>query len=134
MGNKHLDTKMNFNSDFKYDLEYGILEGESWLHQMLTNKTIEVKSDRMAHITGNVFIEFRCRGKLSGISTTQADYWCYKFGNEKALLIGTNELKELLKELYQEGKARIINGGDNNLSVGLLVKITDLCRATIKKQ
>ena len=125
---------MNFNSDFKYDLKYGVLDGETWLHNLLTNSTVEVKSDRMAHITGNIFIEFKCRGKLSGISTSQADFYCYKFGDTQAILIGTKELKELLKLLHKNGKAKVIKGGDNNLSEGLLVKITDLCDQIIKKQ
>ena len=34
---------MNFNSDFKYDLELGQL-GEKYLNEILSNKKIEVKT------------------------------------------------------------------------------------------
>ena len=61
---------MKFNSDFKYDLELGEM-AETDFHQMLSKKKIEVKFDRKTKETGNIFIEFQSRDKLSGISTTK---------------------------------------------------------------
>ncbi len=52
---------MNYNSDFRYDLEYGIVEGESWFHNIVSNSKFEVKSDRMSQQTGNVYIEYESR-------------------------------------------------------------------------
>ena len=118
---------MDYNSDFKYDLEYGILEGETWLHELLTNKKIEVKTDRRTEETGNVYIEYYCRGKLSGIATTQSDYYVYKIGKDEAILISTSQLKKKIKQLVRDGKARKdVKGGDNNLSLGVLCKVKDL--------
>lgn len=37
----------------------------------------EIKSDRIASRTGNIVIEFKSRGKASGIDVTHADYWTY---------------------------------------------------------
>ena len=47
---------------------------ERKLGELLEGKGVEVKSDFMAQRTGNVFVEYRSRGKLSGISTTEAEY------------------------------------------------------------
>ncbi len=118
---------MEYNSDFRYDLEYGIVEGETWFHDIVSNSKFEVKTDRMSARTGNIYIEYESRGKLSGIATTQADYWVYKIAEFKAIVIKTDELKMLVKKLVDEGKARPnVRGGDNNTSVGVLVKIKDL--------
>jgi hypothetical protein len=77
--------------------------------------------------TGNIYIEYESRGKPSGIATTQADYWVYKIAEFKAIVIKTDELKILVKQLVNEGKARPnVKGGDNNTSIGVLVKIKDL--------
>lgn len=40
--------------------------------------TLEVKEDFKCMVTGNVCVEFECRGKPSGIAVTQADYLVYK--------------------------------------------------------
>jgi hypothetical protein len=118
---------MNYNSDFKYDLEYGIVEGETWFHNIVSNSKFEVKSDRLSEKTGNVYIEYESRGKASGIRTTQADYWVYKVSEKQAIVIQTDELKRKIAVLVNDGKARTgVKGGDNNTSLGFLIKIKDL--------
>ena len=119
---------MNYNSDFKYDLLTGVLDGESWVHSLLENKKLEVKTDAtISARTGNVYIEYECRGKRSGIATTEADYWVFKLSDERAIVIGTEQLKSRLKELVSKGMAKSgVKGGDSNLSTGILVKIKDL--------
>ena len=117
---------MEFNSDFKYDLSFGV-EGESWFKELFECElgTIEVKTDRKANETGNIYIEFQSRGKPSGIATSQSDYWVYKT-NDFAFIFETEKLKAKIKLLYKQGKATIKKGGDNNTSVGLLISIKDL--------
>lgn len=119
---------MEYNSDFKYDLLSGVLDGETWVHRLLENKKIEVKTDmELSKKTGNLYIEYECRGKKSGISTTEADYWAFKLSDERVIIIGTAELKQKIKELVKSGNARSnVKGGDSNLSVGVLIKIKDL--------
>jgi len=116
---------MKFNSDFRYDLELGEM-AETDFHKMLSQKKIEVKYDRKTKMTGNVFIEFQSRNKLSGISTTQADFWVYYIDDNFCITISTKILKEKMKDLLAKGKAKKIKGGDNNTSVGLLIKVEDL--------
>jgi hypothetical protein len=123
-----MERKMKENSDFRYDLEYGRQEGEKWFEKILglESGNIEVKSDRKSQQTGNIFIEYESRGKLSGIATTQAKYLVYKVDAETAFIWGVNEFKRKIKDLYNRGIARKIVGGDNNTSKGLLIKIKDL--------
>ncbi len=118
---------MNYNNDFRYDLEYGVVEGETWFHNIVSGAKIEVKSDRKTEQTGNVYIEYKSRGKLSGIATSQADFWVYKVAENKAIIISTSDLKKKLKELHEKGMVRInVPGGDNNTSLGILCKLKDL--------
>jgi hypothetical protein len=119
---------MEYNSDFKYDLYTGVLHGETWFHTLLEDKKIEVKYDGdISNRTENVYVEYECRGKRSGIATTEADYWVFKLSGERAIVIGTEQLKNRLRELIRNGMAKSgVKGGDNNLSVGVLVKIKDL--------
>lgn len=118
---------MIHNNDFKYDLEFGVLNGETWFHELVTNKKVEVKSDRRTVETGNVYIEYWSRGKPSGIATTQADYYVYKIAEDTAFIISTEQLKKRLKQLVEDCKARKdVKGGDNNTSFGILCKLKDL--------
>jgi ribosomal protein S4E len=118
---------LKYNSDFKYDLEFGVLEGETWFDEIVSNRKFEVKTDRLSVKTGNIYIEYESRGKPSGIATTQADYWVYKVTETKAIVIKTEELKTIVRQLILDKKAiPNVRGGDNNTSVGVLVKIKDL--------
>ena len=56
---------MEYNSDFKYDLDLGQL-GEKLVYDILTNKKVEVKTDYQASATGNVFNE-SCQVAYKGI-------------------------------------------------------------------
>ena len=71
---------MEYNSDFKYDLQLGQL-GEQHLAKILINKKIEVKTDYQATQTGNIFVEYESRGKPSGMATSEAEWYCYAFGS-----------------------------------------------------
>jgi len=86
---------MKYNNDFKYDLEVGQV-GEKYLGNILQSKKIEVKTDLQAHKTGNIFIEYYSRGKPSGISTSEADFYAFILSNEKIIII-----KYVMYGLYQ---------------------------------
>ncbi len=64
---------MNFNSDFKYDLELGQL-GEKYLSQVLSNKKIEVKTDFKYKDTGNIYKEYESRNKPTGLAKTKSEW------------------------------------------------------------
>ena len=113
---------MRFNSDFKFDLLIGEIK-EKELAEILSNKKIEVKNDLQANKTGNIFIEYKSRGKLSGISTTESDFYCIAIQNSFHL-IRTDILKQKCRKYI--GSNRDILGGDCNTSRGILLPVTDL--------
>ena len=114
---------MNYNNDFRYDLKLGQL-GEKLLNEILNNKKIEVKTDYKALNTGNLFIEYQSRNKPSGISISEADYYCFIISNEQLILIETKLLKEKCRLLLNTN--RDVLGGDSNTSKGLLIKLKEL--------
>jgi hypothetical protein len=83
--------------------------------------TFEVKNDILAAKTGNVAIEYKSRGKDSGLVTSTADYWVYKFNNECLMIKTSNLRKELIDN---KNYFRIVSGGDNSTSQLFLVKIS----------
>ena len=97
---KLLDIKsVSFNDDYKYDIKVETEHGF---------RTYEVKEDLMSAVTKNSAVEFECRGKPSGISTTEADFWIYKF-EDGFYQIRTAKLKELIElNLY----FKVVSGGD----------------------
>ena len=75
--------------------------------------TWEVKEDFTHKRTGNVGVEYKCRGKPSGISISKADYYVFKLhnrgGSTSVYAIKTIKLKRLIQERQF---CKIINGGD----------------------
>ena len=65
-----------FDRNFDIALQAGT-EAENALLEMLTGTRIECKRDYEAWHTGNVFVEFKCRDKPSGLSTTKAAWWAF---------------------------------------------------------
>lgn len=114
---------MEHNSNFEHDLKLG-QKGENLLANILLKKgdLIEVKTDFQAQETGNVFVEYKSRNKLSGISTTKAHYWAFIVSNEQIVIIEIKKLKKLCKI---EGLKRI-KGGDENTSEGILLPVDTL--------
>jgi len=110
---------------FDIDLEYGIA-GENHVLGLLNGAMkVEVKTDRMAHSTGNLAVEYSSRGLPSGIATTKADYWAFVIGdNNTVIFIPTERLKELARVWYKAGY--IVDGGDQNTSKIILIPIKEI--------
>ena len=128
--NKSKSIKKLKESDFSItkfskDLSYGKK------HEKLVMKSMEnfeLKTDRMAHKTGNVYVEFQSRGKDSGIRTSKSDTWIFKIVSKGdrhlfSIQIPLTRLKKLVSKDY-----RVVPGGDNLTSRGYLVPITDLIK------
>ena len=113
---------MNYNNDFKYDLSIGQTK-EKELGRIFNDTTVEVKYDLQATKTGNVYVEYKSGGKSSGIARSEADYYCFAFGNTFHL-IGTSELKEKCRKYLNTPRDR--KGGDNNTSMGILLPTKEL--------
>lgn len=90
---------------------------------------IEVKSDRMAKKTGNIYIEYECNKKPSGISSSTSNIYVYYIINDdkdyNTYIITTLELKEMIE---QKKYFKKISGGDGWRSKGYLIKIANLSK------
>lgn len=84
---------------------------------------MEVKYDRLSKDTGNLAIEYECRGKPSGIEVTTSQRWCIIFGKDDGWFFAFVEVP-VLRSLCQ-GK-RTVSGGDGYLSKMYLLPITEL--------
>jgi hypothetical protein len=118
---------MIYNSDFKYDLQIG-QNYETSLYELL-GKRIEVKRDFKCLETGNIFIEYESRGKKSGISTSEAEWWCYWLSDFHLVLIELDKLKIICRQYLNTN--RDVRGGDMNTSKGILLPVKTLFENTI---
>jgi len=115
--------KVKHNSNFRWDLQRG-QEAEQWLGGLLEADTVEVKRDFIAYKTKRVFVEYRSRGKDSGIFTTEADYWAFVLDHGLVIMLPTEKLRGLVDEAIE--KKRIKPGGDRNSSMGAMIDLKDL--------
>ena len=123
-----------FNKNFKYDVKFGEIREER-IADILSNKKVEVKTERgLWTDTGNIAIEVAYRGKKSGLSTTEADYWLHILeinGQEFcSLLFPVEVLKASIKAL--KPSYRIVMGGDDNQRKLVLVPITEIFKIAKK--
>lgn len=91
------DKNVTYNNNNEYDIK------------LSCGKTIEVKHDYQTD-TGNIAIEWFCRNKPSGISTSNSDYYIYIFPLlQEVWKIKTKELKIMIKDF----KNSLHNDEDN---------------------
>ena len=117
--------------DFDLDLKFGEFH-EQLLFQSLSktgNVTIEVKTDRLAVKTGNIAVEFRYRGRPSGIQTTKSDEYFFVIVEEDGsiryrLNIPTAKLKKIAYRRFINGLTT--TGGQYNATEMILIPIIDL--------
>ena len=117
--------------DFDLDLKFGEFH-EQLLFQSLSktgNVTIEVKTDRLAVKTGNLAVEFRYRGRPSGIQTTKSDEYFFVIVEQDGsiryrLNIPTAKLKKIAYRRYLNGLTT--TGGQYNATEMILIPIIDL--------
>jgi hypothetical protein len=116
---------------FDIDLEFGKM-GEKFTQQVFEGNTkVEVKTERdIWEKTGNIAIEMRCKGKPSGLSTTESDVWIHLLAVKGVIkggfLFKVGELKGKIKKLHKSGDLKIVMGGDDNLSQMALLPIKEL--------
>ena len=112
---------------FDIDLKYGTIREEK-IAEMLTNKKIEVKSERdMWRKSGNICIEYESWNKPSGIKATESDYWFHNLcigDNEYCTLVfKTDVLRTIVNNLDY---FKTVSGGDNKASKMYLVNLQKL--------
>ena len=115
-------------SEFDEDLHFGE-EGERWLLWFADEAKVEVKRERDCwHKSGNIFFEFQCKGKPSGLAVTKADWWLHILtleGEQKGILaFPVPALKKRLRSLLSEGRVETISTGGETPSRGVLFPMT----------
>lgn len=74
---------------------------------------IEVKEDFMAAKTGNIAVEYECRGKPSGISVSKSDIYAYLIHeSEKKQSLVLTDVKKLKEAINKRMFYREVTGGD----------------------
>jgi hypothetical protein len=106
-------TFISDNKDYRYDLEMLLVK----------TTTFEIKTDVycLPHSdTNNLFVEFECRGKDSGINVTEADYYVnyYPYLHE-AWFIKTSKLKKLITE--NEFEVKEFSGDADSNTKGYII-------------
>ena len=104
---------ISYNNDYKYDIK---MFSEKRNEEVL----FEVKTDVYPKDTGNIAIEIRYKGKPSGISHTEADWFIYWYRDilfNNVWMIKVSDLKSLIKK----SNFKIVNGGDDNQSQLVLI-------------
>ena len=119
---------------FDLDLQYGSIR-EDKIADMLTNKKIEVKSERdIWQKSGNICIEYESWGKPSGIRATESDYWFHNLciGKDEycTLVFKTDTLRKIVDKL---DTFKTVSGGDNNASRMFLVNLQKLFSSDVIK-
>jgi len=116
---------------FDIDLAFGE-KGERFVKKVLQgNGKVEVKTERDKWAgTGNIAIEIRCNGKLSGLSATESQTWVHLLSVDDKIIGGfifdADYLKGMVKKVVANGKAKITKGGDFNASQMVLIPIEEL--------
>ena len=117
--------------NFDIDLEFGQVWEEHVRKIFESKGTIEVKTERdIWRTTGNIVIEIGYKGKPSGLSTTDANWWIHVLTTggdfHTALIFKVAKLRQTVTELVTTGKADIMKGGDNNQSELVRVPLKEL--------
>lgn len=103
------------NKDYRYDLEMSLPVDKGG--SLVKISTFEVKTDVycLPHSdTNNLFVEFECRGKDSGINVTEADYYVNYYPYLKEVwFIKTDKLKKLITNNEFEVKDFSGDSGSN---------------------
>lgn len=109
---------------FDIDLSYG-KEKEHRFSEIVHSR-IEVKSDRQARKTGNVYVEYESRGKPGGIDATEAQFWAQEVDDDVFIVMPVARMKELVRRRLDKYGPTL--GGDGHTSKGVLLRVSELTK------
>lgn len=121
----------NVDPRTKFDIQLAVgLERENALKEIFSGakiEKIELKSESyLWERTGNICIEYECRGKPSGIAATEADVWVHELlrDNETLgwIMLPVRRLKDLCRKYWHTRR----RGGDENASMVILIPLQDM--------
>jgi len=92
-----------FNDTYTHD--FLIQVGKDKLH-------IEIKEDFMCERTGNIAVEYECRGRASGVATTKADFIIYRIHTPAGIRHSVSRVELLQTMISNKVYSRQVTGGD----------------------
>lgn len=116
----------NTNPNWDIDLRDG-QAGEKTVAGILSVETVEVKTDRRWHQTGNIYIErsyfSRIHGHYisSGIDTSRASHWAFVLQG-MVIMIPTEDLRKIVDNYGHPIHCNI----QPNPSTGVLIKVSSI--------
>ena len=118
----------HYNPD--YDIPEGEI-GEDIVRDLFSGRpgSVEVKRDTIVSDSGNIAVEFECRGRLSGIRATKAMWWVFllsgeNYQDEVAIMVLTERLRIMCEWLIEKGEW--VPGGDDKQSKMVLLHLNRL--------
>jgi hypothetical protein len=112
---------------FDIDLEVG-KQGEVFVAKIIDSIASgrhEVKTDEKALVTGNVYLEAKCRyrneWRPSGISVTEADIWCHVIG-EAVIIAPVYRVKEIVRHYWDTSFRKHMPRGSHP-TIGIVLPI-----------
>jgi hypothetical protein len=105
--------------------------------EALQGGTIEVKTDYRVTETGNVYVETKQYKqpdksdiKLSGINTTEADYWCFASPDGTGfIMVKTETLKQVIRNTKPREVSQPKFSALTSASTGRIVSIVEILKA-----
>lgn len=131
-----MDEKIKYNRDNKFDLQLSqsLIDQQrlASIFEYGDISKIELKSESWQwERTGNICIEYRQKGKPSGIAVTEAGYWVHELKRDGKtlcyLMFPIERLKELARIAYNEGRYHE-GGGDGGNFCNILIPLKDILR------
>lgn len=111
---------------FDLDLQHGQAHEHAFGHLLLEARCdrirIEHKCDGKAKLTKNVFVEFKQKGRPSGLSVSTAEFWAIEYDFEHWIVLPSGSLKNLARK-YLEIPGHRVMGGDFKLYEGVLIPL-----------
>ena len=130
-GGRWMPITEGYCKEFDLDLKFGKM-GEKFTEEVFEGKSlVETKTERdIWKSTGNLAFEIRYKGQPSGVSTTGSHIWIHLLAYNNEILGGfifkVPKLKEMLKEAVRGKRAKMVMGGDDNMSQIILMPMNDL--------
>lgn len=115
---------------FDVDLRDGKAREDAFAYIVLRAR-VEVKSDRKAKDTGNVFVEFEQKGRPSGIRVTTADWWAFEVNRDCFVLVPTVRVRAVMEWVMENHPHMVKRGGDFDNYMGVCVPVNWLLRLTL---
>lgn len=118
----------HYNPD--WDIPEGEI-GEDIIRDLFSGRpgAVEVKRDTIVSDSGNIAVEFECRGRPSGIRLTKARWWAFLLSGKSyqdniAILVLTERLRLMCEWLIEKGHWK--PGGDDKQSKMVLLHLNRL--------